>query len=652
MHRTAQRALMGGAAATLALCGILIAPIPAFAVIAPVDTLSDNPLDGFTLREAITQANTDAGADSITFAPGLTGDIVLGSTLTSTQGLTIVGNVGLTLKRDPAAGDFTLLHAVMEADGYSITVQDLDFAGSSALPFQIGYGFVAEPGGLGIGLEDVILRNVGIFNFVGPNDFEGGGALIHSAENVVIEESGFTSNVAGATRVGGGLYVENCGEISIASSVFESNSAAAGGAVAVVDSGSVHVEGTTFLLNHASGTTPQGGGAMYLNDVSGNVRIGTSRFLENNSDGAAGAIMFEGYTPDVDVLMQVADTTFADNRAAARGGAVQLVDFDGPAEFSRTTFERNTALDGEGGAIDVFDDPQSTESEFTSFGLFQSSFLSNAAAESGAGVHIDQVHAEASVRVSQSTFAGNVLTRDGRRGISISVGDNDGDVDISNVTVDETTDDDDIDYAVYMSSNDGNFDVASSTIVGPGALGVFGSDGQVTVTNTILDGGPNYQYADFTMSLDQSHATVSYLLIKQPLQAAVVKNGGIIIEEDHGLQPLDDFGGPTLTRLPLTTSPAVNAGDPGYAGPLTQDQRLLPRIVAGRIDIGAVERQADDPADPTEPVTPLPKPLPPTGSTSSPWAPLAGGAVLAVGFGALWFARIRRRTLGAAARSE
>ena len=46
-----------------------------------------------------------------------------------------------------------------------------------------------------------------------------------------------------------------------------------------------------------------------------------------------------------------------------------------------------------------------------------------------------------------------------------------------------------------------------------------------------------------------------------------------------------------MTHLPNPTSPALNAGDPAFVPPPTVDQRGRPRVAAGRIDIGAVERQ-------------------------------------------------------------
>ncbi|HYT93264.1 MAG TPA: Ig-like domain-containing protein, partial [Gemmataceae bacterium] len=60
---------------------------------------------------------------------------------------------------------------------------------------------------------------------------------------------------------------------------------------------------------------------------------------------------------------------------------------------------------------------------------------------------------------------------------------------------------------------------------------------------------------------------------------------------DPLLGPLQDNGGPTLTRAPLPGSPVINAGVTSIPSPTDLDQRGLLRIVGSAIDIGAVEFQ-------------------------------------------------------------
>ena len=58
------------------------------------------------------------------------------------------------------------------------------------------------------------------------------------------------------------------------------------------------------------------------------------------------------------------------------------------------------------------------------------------------------------------------------------------------------------------------------------------------------------------------------------------------------LAPLGNYGGPTLTHLPIPGSPAIDYGTD--IGCPSTDQRGLPRPAGLRCDVGAVERQVVD----------------------------------------------------------
>ena len=78
-------------------------------------------------------------------------------------------------------------------------------------------------------------------------------------------------------------------------------------------------------------------------------------------------------------------------------------------------------------------------------------------------------------------------------------------------------------------------------------------------------------------------------------------SGGLVNNLNHnrvgvanaGLEPLQDNGGPTKTMALQRGSPAIDAGSNTalLAAHLVSDQRGLPRIVNGTVDIGAFERQ-------------------------------------------------------------
>jgi hypothetical protein len=84
------------------------------------------------------------------------------------------------------------------------------------------------------------------------------------------------------------------------------------------------------------------------------------------------------------------------------------------------------------------------------------------------------------------------------------------------------------------------------------------------------------------------------------------------IDTDPLLGPLQDNGGSTFTHELLTGSPAVDMGDPNFTPPPDYDQRGpgFPRVVNGRIDIGAFEVQPSPTPTPTPSPSPSPSPTP------------------------------------------
>jgi hypothetical protein len=67
--------------------------------------------------------------------------------------------------------------------------------------------------------------------------------------------------------------------------------------------------------------------------------------------------------------------------------------------------------------------------------------------------------------------------------------------------------------------------------------------------------------------------------------------GVITVTANPNLGPLASNGGPTQTMALTTSSPAFGAGNPGVSGLPAGDQRGLPRLNNGRLDLGAYEDQ-------------------------------------------------------------
>ena len=197
----------------------------------------------------------------------------------------------------------------------------------------------------------------------------------------------------------------------------------------------------------------------------------------------------------------------------------------------------------------------------------------------------------------------------------------------------------------------GIFELLHSTVTdNTGFAGLFAYDGaEVLVSHSIVagnevaeDSGDIAVTLDSELSIEHSLAgsvaegSISSVSGTGHLYAAsgeldavtVIEGPGNIITEDPGLEPLADNGGPTLTHTLLSTSPALDGGDPGITGAPETDQRGEARISGSAIDIGAVE---------------IEQALPATGAESG--AGLAAAlALLLGGLGLLGYRTLRRRT--------
>jgi hypothetical protein len=209
------------------------------------------------------------------------------------------------------------------------------------------------------------------------------------------------------------------------------------------------------------------------------------------------------------------------------------------------------------------------------------------------------------VKVMNSTISGN--TASGGGGISNNDG---GTVEVMNSTISGNT-------AISgggIANNGGILTVSSSTLSGNSATyggGISNSiSGALTVTNSTLSGNSasnsgggirnsgtvtlaNTIVANSTSGGDYSGNAPTTLGVNT-IESGVSASASVLTD-DPALGPLADNGGPTLTHLPQSGSPAIDGGDDSVAtdqndDPLTTDQRGFARI-SGTVDIGAVEIQ-------------------------------------------------------------
>ena len=162
--------------------------------------------------------------------------------------------------------------------------------------------------------------------------------------------------------------------------------------------------------------------------------------------------------------------------------------------------------------------------------------------------------------------------------------------------------------ACQISGTSATLTVANSTISGNSASlggGIYnlgepseGASPRLTISDTILKAGGS------GANIANDSGTVISLGYNLSSDAAggdgttgpsgFLNATGDIRNTDPLLDVLADNGGPTFTHALMTSSPAIDAGDPNFTPPPNYDQRGpgYPRVGNGRIDIGAFEVQA------------------------------------------------------------
>jgi hypothetical protein len=279
-----------------------------------------------TLRRAVANANATPAADTITFAPSVTGAI----TLTS-------GEIGIDKPLDiqgPGAG-------TLSVDGNDASrIFDIDgSAGGTGtrIPVTIS-GLQLTEGNAGSGA---------------------GGAVFGQYTDFSLENSVVSSNTA--TR-GGGLYLDSA-VVSISHSRVNANEATSGGG------GGVYVDGDNDSANPASdkvtitdsalrgNTASYSGGGLYVdNSTGGDVLITQSTFDGNEvTTGNGGGIKFYGHHG----RSTIRQSTISGNTSATRGGGIYFdTDYEEPSDLliENSTISGNSGTDGAGAYIANDDD--------------------------------------------------------------------------------------------------------------------------------------------------------------------------------------------------------------------------------------------------------------------------------------------------------
>jgi CSLREA domain-containing protein len=496
-----------------------------------------------TLRAAIMQANFVTGLDTITLPSGVylltrpgdddadvLGDLDIADDLTirgAGSGLTIVdGNGAVTNDRV-----FQILSSAKETSFSGLTIRN----GKKVATFDEGGGLYWDGGGGQLHLSDVVVE--------GNSAYYGGGLYLnYSTSGDVVDLNHVVVHANTATAAAGGLGVNfsDLATFDLRNSRVYSNTAYQGGGV--------YFQGTsTFGLLSA--------------------HIETTEIYSNTASLSAG---IENHSGDVAVPIVVLNSHVHNNLAGFYGGAIGNY---GTLVISSTTLDANSATAAgtystttRGGGLYNYEGGQVS--------IIQSTLSGNLAA-SGGGIYSELfIHNNAALTMTNSTLSDNTASRVG--GGIYAEG---GRIKLFNSTI--------ADNRVVVPNNipDGG--------VGGGVL-ITGTGVMVVQNALIADNTDSFhgglQVADDCYDLYASYNLYSFAtnLIEATSYCNIDGNTSAVISgQSPKLGPLQNHGGSTWTRLPLTGSPAIDRGDDAACPPI--DQRGWHRPNGLHCDIGAVE---------------------------------------------------------------
>ncbi len=379
----------------------------------------------------------------------------------------------------------------------------------------------------------------------------------NAASQVFIINNGETDTISGltiqhgktTTTNGGGIF--NFGTLTLNSVTITNNTAESGGGIE--NTGTLTVNACTISSNIANGGS--GGGI----DNTGFLTVNNGSSITSNTANSGGGVSENtGSTTDT-----ISNTSIAKNTALGAAGGLAIE--EGSLTITQTSIDSNTAGTTGGGGVEVDGGTP----------IITASTISNNKAPLVGGIYVNA----ASLFLINSTVSGNAATKTTDTTAATAGG--------LVVTNESTTNG----LAVLTQDTFGNNSATSAADAKDLAIFDFGGGGTASVTlgNTILgstattnpnalkSGGGTITSKGNNLSFDGTGAATSTDLKGDPLLGILQNNGG-----------------PTLTMLPASKSPVINAGNNTLAvdqngKALTTDQTGGTRILNTTVDIGAVE---------------------------------------------------------------
>ncbi len=297
-----------------------------FTVNTITDTGAGSGLTG-DLRYCIAQADSNPGADTITFALGGPATITLNGTqltLSDKTGATTIAGPGaksLTINANQKSRVLNLAHSVTaNIDGVTITGGN------------VGIGFAG--GGIALDFRCALILTNSTLNLNSAPD--GGGIYASALSKVNLTNSTLSGN--SAVSLGGGICTDSSTTVTLVNSTFTGNSAGGnGGCIFTSSNNNVTVTNSTF-----SGNSAKNSGGVILN---GGTLMATNSTFSGNSAASGGAIAnFKTLTlnnsivagnsaaSNADILGTFSQTNSLLNISAPAAGLGTLGNYGGPTQ--------------------------------------------------------------------------------------------------------------------------------------------------------------------------------------------------------------------------------------------------------------------------------------------------------------------------------
>ncbi len=483
---------------------------------------------------------------------------------------------------DPA--HLTLREAVHLANANYFTADTITFALPAGTTITLTQGMmnVEETGTItGPGADRLTVsggKASQIFHFI---DFDDNSVSSYTVSGLKLTAG--SGDIGGAIRMEGILLSGGLDALNLTTVALVGNTANFGGAIAAT--GVLTMTGCTLTGNSA-----KFGGAV---DLLGGYLTMTGCTLTGNSATAyGGAIEYVGITATI------TDSTITANTAGGGGGIYA----GGTFTLTNSTVSGNSAAQG-GGLLIL----SPTLTERTT--ITNCTIAGNSASIDSAGILTRSNLVLVNTTLSGNTAAGQGVPSGQAFGVGL--------VNYYTATLINCTVADNISTVpggcTFLNDGIDTVDVGSGTLTLNNTIVAGGGAKVVNVNGGVVKGSHN-------LIQGESPAGLTGTLTANPL-----------------LAPLGGYGGATQTRALLPGSPALGAGDPALAvdrngQPLATDQRGLPRLNKGTVDLGAFEsrgftltRAGDNQS--TVINTAFAQPLQVTVTANDPGVPVAGGAL-------------------------